>query len=158
MKFRKYALLLILVVFFIASGFYRDFVFLNVNAQMRASYYLHKDSELAPSMKFLEAYSYIHLYYVKWVLTFLFSLLFMTYTIGIIHLYFPEKKYIRWAVITYALLFSIAALFWTGGYLANHSEKGYLVARFLMDMTQSPIMLIVLIPALRLLKNSKTTT
>jgi hypothetical protein len=158
MKFRKYALLLLLVILFIASGFYRDFVFLNINAQMRATYYLHKDSELAPSMKFLETYSYMHLYYAKWVLTFLFSLLFMLYTIGIIRLYFPEKKYIRWAVIIYSLLFGIAALFWTGGYLANHSEKGYLVARFLMDMTQSPIMLIVLVPALHLLKKGEATT
>ncbi|MFI5149124.1 MAG: hypothetical protein ACHQRM_05280 [Bacteroidia bacterium] len=152
MKFRVNMLLVLLVAIFIATGFFREFVFHNVNAQIRASYYGHKDTDLDPSMLFLESYTYMRLYYLKWVLTFLFSLVFMGYTLALIALFFPVKKYLRWVLITYALLFLTAAVFWTGGYLANHSEKGYLIARFLMDMTQSPIMLIVLIPALKLLK------
>jgi hypothetical protein len=152
MKYRRNAFLLILVVLFIASGFFRDYVFHNVNAQMRASYYGQKDTELDPGMKFLESVPYMRLYYAKWVLTLLFSLIFMGYTLALVRLHFSERRYIRWIILSYTLLFVIATLFWFGGFLANHSEKGYLIARFLMDMTQSPIMLIVLIPALKLLK------
>ncbi|HXC07268.1 MAG TPA: hypothetical protein VNZ86_21050 [Bacteroidia bacterium] len=158
MKYRTSFFVLLVVLIFIASGFFRDYVFHNVNAQMRTSYYGQKDTELDPGMKFLEGYTYLKLYYFKWILTLLFSVLFMGYTLALIRLYFPLKTYLRWVLLAYGFLFGVAALFWTGGFLANHSEKGYLIARFLMDMTQSPIMLIVLIPALRMLKKENAET
>jgi hypothetical protein len=147
----KIALFITLGLVFLGSGLFRDFVFMNVNEQIRVVYYHSPDSVLAPSMKFLEQYSYSTLYYAKWGLTFLFTFLFMGLTLGFVRLLFKEKRFIRLTLWAYAFLFVAAGLFFLGGFLAGHSENGYTVARFLMGMAQGPIVLMVLIPAFKLL-------
>jgi hypothetical protein len=152
MNLKKAVLLVLLIAVFLTCGFFRDYVFLNVNEEMRVTYYHSTDSTLAPGMKFLESYSYSQMYYIKWALTFLFSFLFMLLTMAFVRLFFPERKYLVWTLFTYLALVAFAALFWFGGFLANDSEKGYIFSRFLMGMAQSPVVLMVLIPSFRLLK------
>jgi hypothetical protein len=152
MTLRKTVLLILLILLFLACGFFRDYVFLNVNEAMRLSYYHVSDSTVSPGMKFMESYTYPQMYYIKWALTFFFSLLFMLLTMAFVRLFYTERKYIIWTLYAYLSLVLIAALFWAGGYLANHSDKGYIISRFLMGMAQSPVVLMVLIPSFRLLK------
>jgi hypothetical protein len=150
MRRKKKFLLLLLLILFIASGLFRDFVFVNVDEQTRIAYYHDTDSHLAASMKFLESFSYMTLYYFKWVLTLLFSFLFLTLSLGVIGLFFTKRVYVYWTIYAYAALFVLAGLFWGGGYLIHQWEKGYIIARFLMGMAQGPIVLMVLLPAFRL--------
>ena len=61
------------------------------------------------------------------------------------------KKYIRITFAVYIAIILISALFIGFGLLfKNSSETMYEFARYLMGMAQSPIILMVLIPALKL--------
>jgi hypothetical protein len=154
MKGIKLVFLILLAGLFLSLGFLRDFVFLNVNEQSRIAYYHSPDSFLSPSMAFLTAWSYPQLYYLKWVLTFFFAGLFMVLTLAFVRLLFPARKYLRWTILAYGILLLLAGLFFIGGYLAGQSENGYRIARFLLGMAQSPIVLMVLLPAFRLADRS----
>jgi VIT1/CCC1 family predicted Fe2+/Mn2+ transporter len=150
MKASKILLLVLLGLVFLASGFFRDFVFLNVNEQTRVTYYHTHDSTVNPVFSCLSAWSYNRLYFLKWVLTFLFSFLFMALTMVFMRLVFIGKKYLRLVALSYAALILLAGLFFLTGWLAGHSEKSYIIARFLMGIAQGPIVLMVLLPAFKL--------
>ncbi len=152
MSLKKTVTLIVLIAVFLCCGFFRDYVFLNFNEQLRVSYYHDHDSTLSSGLKFIESFSYSQLYYIKWGLTFFFSFLFMVLTWAFVKMFFPEKKYLKWTILVYLSLIAISALFWTGGYLFHHSEKGYIISRFLMGMAQGPIVLMALIPSFRLMK------
>ncbi len=151
MRVPKLIRILLLGFVFLSLGFIRDFLFLNVNEQTRIAYYHSSDSQLAPSLHFLTAYSYSKLYYLKWALTFVFSVIYMGLSVGIVKVLFAGKKYLRWTVFAYTFLIILAGIFWYGGYLAGHSENGYLISRFLMGMAQGPVVLMVLVPAFKLM-------
>lgn len=150
--------LVFLLLLFVACGFFRDFVFLNVDEQSRIAYYHDTDSHLAHSMKFLERFSYETLYYMKWALTLFFSLLFMGLSLLVIRLFHTRADYLRWTLLAYSSLFVLAALFFGGGYLIHQWEKGYVFARFLMGLAQGPVPLMVLLTGFRLLELSRTKT
>jgi hypothetical protein len=150
-KSTRISLAILLAAIFLACGFLRDYVFLNVNEQTRVAYYHSTDSSLSPSLHFLTRFSYMQLYYAKWMFTFFFSFLFMVLTLAFVKLFFREKKFLRWTVFAYGGLILLAGLFFLGGYLADNSEKGYLIARFLMGMAQGPVVLMVLIPSFKLM-------
>jgi hypothetical protein len=150
MKSRTIIPLLFVAALFLGSGFFRDFVFLNVNEQLRVAYYHPPETFLSPSMAFLKTFSYTSLYYLKWVLTFAFAGLFMALTLLVVKILFADKTHFRWTLLTYGLLVILAGLFFLGGYLFGRSENGYLIARFLLGIAQSPIVLMVLVPAFKL--------
>jgi hypothetical protein len=151
MKASKILLLVLLGLVFLASGFFRDFVFLNVNEQTRVTYYHACDSSLNPAFRSISSWSYNRLYFLKWALTFLFSFLFMGLTMAFIRIVFTETRYLRLVALSYAVLIILAGLFFFGGWLAGHSEDSYRIARFLMGMAQGPIVLMILLPAFRLM-------
>jgi hypothetical protein len=129
-----------------------------VDEQSRIAYYHDTDSHLAHSLKFLERFSYYSLYYIKWILTLFFSLLFMGLSLLIIRVFYGSVNYTRWTLFAYAALFILAALFFCGGYLINHWERGYIFARFLMGIAQGPIPLMVLLTGFRIQKFSRDAT
>ena len=88
MSRRNKLYVLLLVVLFICTGFFREFVFVNWNEQMRVSYYHSPDPHVAPSMQWLGAFSYEALYWMKWPLTLFFSVLFAAFAWLIIRLMF----------------------------------------------------------------------
>jgi hypothetical protein len=152
MKAGKRTTLVLLGLIFLACGFLRDFVFLNVNEQTRVTFYHTADSTLNPLFSCLSTWSYSRLYFLKWGLTFLFSFLFMGLTMAFIRMVFIEKKYLRLVFLSYAALIFLASIFFLGGWVAGNSEKSYLISRFLMGIAQGPIVLMVLLPAFRLLQ------
>jgi hypothetical protein len=154
MNIRKAVFLLLLIALFLTCGFLRDFVFLAVNEQTRIAYYHSPDSFLPHSMKFLEPLSYSALYYLKWLLTLVFAMLFMGLTIAFVYLFFPNRTYLSWTLYVYGGVMALAGVFWLGGYLVHSSEKGYIISRFLMGLEEGPVMLMLLIPGFRLFEIS----
>lgn len=142
----------------ILSGYLRDSVFKTINALLEA-WDLDQDYFLPPFLSFLENYEYETLENLKWLLTLLFSLLYLIITILSIKLIFNNPKYIKIAVFTYIGIVLISGIFILAG-LVFHSTslKMYEFARYLMGMAQSPIILMILIPALKLLEKEKSKT
>ena len=135
-----------LLVFF-ATGFWREFVFLNVNEQMRVAYYDSPDTHLAPSMEWLTSFSYEQLYWLKWPLTMGFTALFGVYSITIVRLIFHERSYQTLTLWAYIVVFAGSFLFFGIGWFLNSYEFAYTIARFLAGLIETPAMLAILVAA-----------
>lgn len=133
-----------MVVLFICTGFFREFVFVNWNEQIRVTYYHSPDPHVAPVMQWLSSFSYEALYWLKWPLTLFFSALFAVYAFIIVQLLFGDKNYSRIVLLSYAAVFTASLLFYAAGRLLNLGEATYEVARFLAGIIETPAMLIIL--------------
>ena len=82
----------------------------------------------------------------KWVYTILFSLLFGTLSVLGMYLFSLSQ---RWAIITagiYLALTGMAFVLLIGGKLTGFPVQGYQLAHRVMELVQSPFMLMLLIP------------
>lgn len=136
-----------MVLLFVLTGFFREFVFLNWNEQIRVSYYHSPDPHVAPVMQWLGSFSYETLYWLKWPLTLFFSALFTLYSVIIVHLIFSNRQYNRITVWSYALVFAASFLFFGIGWALGARESTYDIARFLAGLIETPGMLIILVGA-----------
>jgi hypothetical protein len=143
-----------IVILFILTGFFREFVFLNINEQMRVTYYNSPDPHVAPSMQWLSAFDYATLYYLKWPLTFLFAAVFASYSALVVRVLFREKQYVRVTWLAYAGVFTLSFVFFGIGLLAGSREVTYDIARFLAGMIETPAMLVILVSSFLILRRS----
>ncbi len=147
-----------IIALLILSGYLRDTVFKTINALLRA-WDLDQDYFLPPFLSFLENYQYETLENLKWLLTLIFSLLYLILTIFSIKLFLKSSKYIKIAIFTYLGIIVISGVFILIGLCFNSiAQKMYEFARYLMGMAQSPIILMILIPAFKLLEKEKNKT
>lgn len=141
---RNKIIIALLITLYIVSGFFREFIFLNINEQSRVTYYHATDSHLADSMKWISGLSYSTLYYSKWLLTLLFTIFFAVLAGRIIKKAFGEKRFVRITWIAYAATFVLGLLFYLAGSLTGNTETTYDIARFLAGLTETPGMLVIL--------------
>lgn len=127
----KRVLIIVLVVITIALGFLRDYIFVSLNSFIEAG------SDAGGKLALL-----------KWVLTALFSLLYLLLACTFIQVLFKEKKYIFIALLCYALLFAVAFMSAAFGYFFSSFEDVYPFIRTVLGVAQSPIVSMILIPAL----------
>ena len=136
-----------LVVF---AGYLRDSIFKTINALLR-SWDLDQDYYLPPFLSFLENFEYDTLVNLKWLLTLIFSLVYLFISIITIKLLFNNSKYVKLSIFTYLGIIFISGIFILSGYIfTGISEKMYEFARYLMGMAQSPVILMILIPTFKL--------
>jgi hypothetical protein len=121
---------------------------------MRVTYYNAPETFVAPSMQWLESISYTSLYYLKWILTAVFVLIFAGMAAMIVKLIFQDKKLIRISVLTYLLIFSASFLFYLIGALSGNTETTYAIARFLAGLAESPALLIILVGAFTIIRRN----
>lgn len=136
-----------LLVLFVCAGFFREFVFVNWNEQIRVTYYHSPDPHVHPTMQWLAGFSYEQLYWLKWPMTLLFSALFAGLATGIVHFLFFSKSYNRITLYCYGAVFLFSFLFFGLGWLWGFRDIAYPVARFLAGLIETPAMLVVLIAA-----------
>ena len=140
----------ILAILIIALGFLRLFLFENINYHLQFLYYDMERSYMAESLNFLRSFTYDELYEIKWILTILFSLTYLLFTCLVIKLLFCVRKYVLWTIYIFAAIIFISFVLYTSGYLINQDAIGYRLARICMGVVQSPLPLMVLIPAFTL--------
>ena len=139
-------------------GFYRDFVFKSINALLQAWDH-DMDYAMPRSLNFLSNYGYDTIVNIKWLLTLIFSLAYLGISIAVIRFMFRNRAYNRITIASYAGIIAVSALLIIMGLLfKSTSEKMYEFARYLMGMAQSPIVVMILIPAFKLAEKEKTTT
>lgn len=147
-------LIAVLAILFILTGFFREFVFLNVNEQMRVTYYNSPDPHVAPSMQWLGAFSYTTLYYMKWILTLGFTVIFALFAAFIVQTIFRDKRLVRISLVAYFVVFFTSFLFFLSGALSGNPETTYAIARFLAGIIESPAMLIILVGAFTIIRRN----
>ncbi|MBN4051358.1 hypothetical protein JYU16_00930 [bacterium AH-315-M05] len=143
----------ILAILIIAMGFLREFLFVNINYHLQFLYYHMERSYMAESLNFLRSFTYDELYKIKWILTILFTLVYLFFTCLVIKLLFHGKKCVLRTIYIFAAIIFISFIFYTSGYLINQDAIGYRLARICMGVVQSPLPLIILIPAFKLIKS-----
>ena len=147
---KKYILFALIISALLFFGYSRDLIFKSINKILQSSDH-HTIDTLPRFLQFLENYDHTTLLNIKWLLTILFSLIYLAITIIAIQLLFKNKKYIRIIFTVYIVIILISALFIGLGLLfKNTSETMYEFARYLMGIAQSPIVLMILIPAFKL--------
>ena len=136
-------------------GFYRDFLFKNINALMQA-WDAEMDYQMPSSLNFLKNYEYNTLSWFKWVLTVAFSVIYLLISIVVVRLFFNEKIYSRITIITFCGVLLLSLFFMLMGYVFKGGATGmYSIARYLMGMAQSPVLLMILVPAFKLSKKDQ---
>lgn len=119
-----------LILVTILMGFLRDGIFVSLNKLIESG------SDVGPNMVKL-----------KWGLTVLFSVMYLLFTGGTLQVLFGERKYLLIALFCYAALFAVAALAGAVGYFFSSFEGVYPFIRAVLGVAQSPVVMIVLIPA-----------
>ena len=156
--FKKTLTLFAIVIIAIVLGFFRDSIFKNINALLKA-WDMDRDYYLPSYLSFLENYEYETLSNVKWFLTMFFCILYLFLSVFTIKLLFFNKKYQKITVFTYLGIIALSAFFiFIGIIWKSNAEKMYEFARYLMGMAQSPIVLMILIPTFKLSEKEKTKT
>jgi len=135
---------LLLVILIITLGFYRDYIFVNINAQLdylqgRFHYYTH------PYLGVLNKLTESELYQLKWFLTLFVTLLYLSISSLVLLVLFRNKKPVLWLVYFYLSVFILAGVCYLLGHNFNFAAKGYRFARILMGFIQSPIPLMIVI-------------
>lgn len=157
---RKRLLVLLLVAVYIVCGFFREFVFLNINEQRRVTYnlvYRHIEDEnhVAPSMQWLSHFSYEFLTNLKWPLTLFFAVVFAFIASRVIRIYFGERNPVRFTWFAYGIIFLAGILFYLAGWAFGNTENTYTVARFFAGLTETPALLAILFAAFLILEKQK---
>lgn len=145
-QYRKYFLLLLLIFAVLTLGFIRDTIFVNINKQLGTL----KGTGVLTKPFAVDLFNN-HYYLFKWLLTISFSVAYLVLACLIIYLLYKNKKYIRYTVLFHLSfeIFSFIAI--VIGRLYDNDMFGYRVARDLMGMAQSPILVMILVPAFKLL-------
>jgi hypothetical protein len=141
---RNNLIVVTLILVFICAGFFREFVFLNWNEQMRVTYYHSPDLHVHSSMQWLSGYSYETLYWLKWPMTLFFSAIFAGLTVMIVHILFRNKSYNRIALYGYAAIFLCSFLFFGLGWLLGFRDAAFPIARGFAGLIETPALLIIL--------------
>ena len=144
----------LLFVFLLATtGYIREFLFVNINEQLSFLWYGHETSNMSPTLSFLNGFDYWTIYYLKWALTGLFSIIYLIETsLALKHLF--NSFYARETVFLYLILISISTILFVGYSIFHKADDGYLLSRFFMGLAQSPVPLMILIPAIFLRTNA----
>ncbi len=127
---KKNILIAVLIILMIGLGFVRDHVFVSLNHLIETG----NDPRGRLSM-------------LKWMLTFAFSFFYFVNTSALLFALFPSKKYVLVTVYTYVFLFAISFLAVVSGYLLTSFKNAYPFARMVMGVAQSPVIVMLLVPA-----------
>lgn len=153
---RKALYVILLVIGILLLGSFREFTFLNINFQLQYMYYDTEYYRVAPFFHFLNNFEYSTIYYSKWLLTGGFALAFLILSVLMIKVLFNQRRLITITVASYIILCTVAAISYALGKLAGSTDTGYTIARFLMGLLQSPVVLMFLVLAFKLQKVPQT--
>lgn len=138
-KKTKWLLLILIVVAIMVVGYLRDFIAININYHLQ---FLDTNAERSSAhsfFDFLNNYSYQQVYYSKYALTAVFTVL--NFGLGYFFLFILYRNILLMKIYAgmYATVMAVAALFFAGGLMLANPEDGYRFARILMGFLQSPV-------------------
>jgi hypothetical protein len=132
-----------LVIFIISLGFIRDYFFMNINWILMTITNGRRNQAL-DEFHFLLNWTPDEINNLKWVLTFLFSGLFMITTYFIIRLSFQKKLFNQITIISYLAILVFAFGLYFLSFLLGMTDDLYGVIRTVMGIAQSFMPLMIL--------------
>ncbi len=144
---------LVLLLFFL--GFFREFLFENINSHL---YYLWKgenNPNLPSSLLFLQNFEYWTLYYAKFFLIAVFTGIYLLVSILLVSQFFREKAFRNITIAFFIGVFAFSGIIFSVGYLLGSGHEAYGISRKLIEFVQSPLACFFLIPAFALYKNDR---
>ena len=147
------------VLALLALGFFREMVFININAVLYNKYYQPTDAAhiYHPAFGFLAYFSYKTLYVSKWGVTLCFTRIFRFIQKKFLFYLFAEKKAGSWLGMLYLSLLLFAGISFGAGWLTGYLEHGYRFSRIFMGLLQSPVPCMILIPLTHFYKKQTPT-
>jgi hypothetical protein len=139
-KRTKVIFLAILIVFL---GFWRDYFFVNVN-WIFMTITNGRPNQALDEFHFLLNWTPSEINNLKWLLTFIFTALFLLVTYLIVHIEFRNKLYTKITLVTYILITAVALGLYLLSHLTGMNDKLYGVIRTLMGIVQSFMPLMIL--------------
>jgi hypothetical protein len=148
----RYILLISIALTLFYMGMMRDSIFIHLNQLLEntTANKLHSHVYTTSHLHFI---SYMTLYFTKWILTIAFTLVYLFLGCLSIYLIYHKLAYVVGCLLFFIFVFVLAFVFMLIGYFINDYALGYLFARKLMGLAQSPALLMILIPAFKLLKD-----
>lgn len=137
------------------AGFGRDSFFVQINNILYMKFYPQSERvPISSVMQVFDRLSYQDLYYLKFPLTLLWTLLYYGLNYATIRAFVTSKTVLKGLTIMYILLVALALLSVAYGFLMyNNLEKDeYTLSRWLMGIAQSPLPALLFIASATLLK------
>ncbi len=151
-RYSKYLLTAGIVAFMFLMGLKRDFIFVSINKILQNILSIQSHG-LSPLKASIVSFTYLALYSLKWYLTIACAFIYLFFGCLSIYILFRKTAYIYWMLVFFASVFLFAFLFILIGSLSGNYSICYVFARKLMGLAQSPALLMILIPAFKLLKD-----
>lgn len=156
-KGKKVFVIFITIAAYSVLGYFREFLFENVNDAMYSINY-HPDEQspkVDVNMRFLFDYTYKQLYFAKWGLTLIVAALNAITGYLFIRVVFANKSLIKSYFLLYLAVSFIAFLSTILGLILNDNTWTYKLSRFLMGIAQSAIPLLIVIFGSYLLRSDE---
>jgi hypothetical protein len=148
-KARRILFYLFIIALLLLTGYCRDFVFKSINALLQA-WDSDKDYYLPASMRFIESYDYDTILDIKWLLTFLFSAVYLAIALLTIRVLFRNRRFLKITIVAYTGIVVLSGIFMLFGQLFRSPDKMYEFARYFMGIAQSPLVLMILLPLFKI--------
>jgi hypothetical protein len=142
----------VFILLFAFLGFSREFLFVNINAQLFALFYKNTDYVLPSIITILSDFDYQTLYYFKYLLTVIYFLAYFLSTFFAVKYICMHKKNTLGVIYIYVLLLALSTLSMGYNYLINNQLGGdeYTFSRWLMGIAQSPLVCFFIIASSKL--------
>ncbi len=143
---------------FAVLGFSREFLFVNMNNQLYKLYYGNSKVPLPSSIRFIEAFDYTTLYYLKYPLTLAYYLAYFLTSYFAVKTICGDKKFSKWITYIYAILLILSCVSMAYNYIMHNQLNGdeYTFSRWLMGIAQSPLVAFFVIASGALYQKFKT--
>lgn len=114
------------------------------------------DYPMPAHLRFFERFDYDQVINLKWLFTLIFAAIFYFISRFTIQYLFNNRNYNHIVLIAFAAITVLSGIFMAIGWMIPSSlERMYEIARFLMGLAQSPVVLMVLIPAFMLAEKER---
>jgi len=139
---------IILVIVIVGLGFYRDFIFININYIIEQLYYNKEVGHYHSMYEYLIPLDVSGLMTLKWVLTLTFTLINLLLSVLIIKaLLISFSKPLNLLYLGYLMIFILSGATYIVGKLIGQQDLGYTLSRRFMGTLQSPVPLMVVTAA-----------
>jgi hypothetical protein len=146
------------ILLFAFVGFSREFLFVNINAQLFTLFYKNTDYVLPSIIRILSNFDYQTLYYFQYLLTVIYFFAYFFTTYFAVKYICIHKKNTLWVTYIYLLLLALSTLSMGYNFLINNQLGGneYTFSRWLMGIAQSPLVCFFIIASSKLYNKFQT--
>ena len=145
----KWPILILLLALLFSLGWLRDYFFLNMNDQLYKLYFSGYEFRLPVPLRWMEKFPYKELYYLKYLITIIFSVFYFLLTGLGLRVFFPRnKKMWKELMVVYLVLGLVAALPILVSQFAGSFRAAYGFSRMVIGFIHSPLLFMLAFPAM----------